>query len=72
MDSDQKQWLVDFENAALYLIAQLAARERWRANHFSVEPCPVHGDNCIRVILADIVLQHFDRTRHSPDLAAEG
>jgi hypothetical protein len=70
MDSEQKEWLVDFEKAALYLIAQLPAAEGWRADHFCVEPCPVHGD-CIRVILADIVLQHFDYTTESPFAAAE-
>jgi hypothetical protein len=68
---EHKQWMVDFANAALYLIAQLPAAEAWRADHFSVQICPAHAPNCIRVVLADIVVGHFDRTRSSPYAAAQ-
>jgi hypothetical protein len=68
---DQKQWLVDFANAALHLIYQLPAAETWRADHFSAQLCPTHGSKCIRVILANIVLEHFDYTQTSPRVAAQ-
>jgi hypothetical protein len=71
MSLDQKQWLVDFVNAALHLIYQLPVTETWRADHFSAQLCPKHGSNCIRIVLADIVLEHFDYTRYPPPTAAQ-
>jgi hypothetical protein len=70
MTLKQKQWMVDFENAALNLIYQLPATETWRADHFSVRLCPTHGPKCIRIILANIVLDHVDYTRNTPRAAA--
>jgi hypothetical protein len=70
MDSERERWLAEFTEAALRSIAQLRSAERWRAGHFSIELCPVHGSDCVRVILADVVLAHFRYVEHPAREAA--